>query len=283
MQPEDLDAAQRDALLLRRYYESPKSLGQLFRAIPRSIAQKETYYAPILPAATDGTAPDDEDFAVDEPVTAALRTALTSVGFPCKPPPLEDLSFGGQLMARYALELRHIALANTLVSSPGRGLSEAELVMGLISTPSGSMGRRRDAIERAQTAAADLVRAVRRQLNAPRPRSQPVVPQAPLPVDPQLPDVDPPPPTAINGTSAEVEAPEAPEEDDGRRAWAAWCVATRAPKDKWGCRSFGLVALGAVMDVVEKKKAAIKEEKQKELKDAVDSAAKAASVVTRPR
>jgi hypothetical protein len=275
MQPEDMDQARRDALHLRRYYESQKSLGQLFRAIPRSLAKKDRYTPPTLPLATDGTDPDDAEFAVDEPVTAALRNAMLSHGVPCPSPSDEDLAFAGRLMARYALELRHIAFANTLVSQPGQGLAEADIVMGLISGPAvGSGQRRKDAVEKATLQASELVRAIKKQLTAPR-RLEPVVAEAaamasgeddvPPMEKPEAPLV--PPPTTNAGEDG-VQY----EDDRGRRAWAAWCVATRAPPEKFGCRSFGLVALGAVMDVIEQARQAKRDAAAKDLQDAVRDA-----------
>lgn len=117
-----------------------------------------------------------------------------------------------EVMFSFGDELLYYARINTLSQRADRHLSEAETFVGTISAPSKDDRRRRDGIARLQDQTASLFGMLRDDI---------------------------------------VGYEETPLEEQALWAWASWHAALEADPSDFGARSYGWVALGALLEVVE--------------------------------
>lgn len=122
------------------------------------------------------------------------------------------------LFQRYEQELRYICVTHALSDAPDIRLQEEEVVVGTILAVCSQQRWRRDRMHRMRLHSSELVRDVRRRLYQP----------------------------------ADVLNPEQGELLYGlSQAWLAWDFGQRN-RSVFGARSFGLVALGVVLDTLSK-------------------------------
>ncbi|KAJ7651977.1 RdRP-domain-containing protein, partial [Mycena polygramma] len=211
------------------YYPSLKILGQLYRNVPI-----EEYYPELDSQRTDGRKTRE----------ALALVGLRSLGLPSvASDPSEDLlEEMRNILDEYSDQLMVIAKTHTISKRANAYLSEAELVSGTIQERYGDHRKRREAVS-AMNLQVELAKAIRHEFNSPDYREMQE--------------------TGIDEEEDEFEDEEDMAEDEERRrdkferAWAAWIVAEEALDDDpsaYGPSSFGLLALGTMLEVIKEAK-----------------------------
>ncbi|OAX43638.1 hypothetical protein K503DRAFT_680643, partial [Rhizopogon vinicolor AM-OR11-026] len=216
-----------------QYYSSKKLLGTLFRRVPVAKWVPQEWnedYSPSDGASVEG---------------ALTRVGLRSLGLTgLTGPTTELIGEMTYLLDAYGEQLMVIGQTHTLLKKKNSHVSEAELVSGTIMANWSDHHRRRDAVSAMNLQTRELVRAVRAEL--------------------QVKDLE---------TTSEIGTYDYEEDDYDdwtfreefddtelrgmaetfKRSWAAWCVAEDAlEKDPgiFGAQSFGLIALGRMVEVL---------------------------------
>lgn len=210
------------------FYPSKKILGQLYRRVPLRDDEPNYLNPSFGPV-----------------ITGALRRLKTGrLGLPSIfDLDQELLQEMDDLMELYVTELQLIAKAHTLSKHPNQQLSEAELVSGTIQAQWADHHKRRDTVTSMNLQTQQLTKAIRRELR----RAQVTAGQT----------MDP-----------EYEGDEDDEDEDEdedllsprdrgtfMRAAAAWQVSADMLNDGgtlFGFASFGLIALGLMLDIAKK-------------------------------
>ncbi|KAJ7037508.1 RdRP-domain-containing protein [Mycena alexandri] len=222
------------------YYPSVKILGQLYRSVP-----------------IDDYRPDPSEMEEQRTDGTEIRTALASLGLrrlglpSVDTPPDEDLlEEMRNILDQYSEQLLIIARTHTISKRANAYLSEAELVSGTIQERYNDHRKRREAVTAMNLQTGELAKAIRHEFKPNNYR------------DTQA------------GAGDEEDEDDDDEWDDGddiagdeerrrekfERAWAAWLVAEEALDDdgsSYGPSSFGLLALGTILEVVKEAKNAI--------------------------
>ncbi|KAF9490125.1 RdRP-domain-containing protein [Pleurotus eryngii] len=232
----------------RNYYHSTKLLGRLYRNVP-----KEQYH------------PNKDKMHVTdgERIMNAIR-GLSLVGLGLQPIdvlPNEDVIGEMQdILEEYSTQLHTIAKAHCTSKRPSDSLSEAELVSGTIQAKWADHRRRREAVIAMNLQTQDLTTAIRRELRGPPP---------PRPTDGN---------TVTEGDSDEEDYEDWTFHEDFdnydnfyhdqewhsqtfTRAHAAFIVSQEALDDDcfaFGPSSFGLIAIGVMLDIVKARRKAFK-------------------------
>ncbi|TFK57668.1 RdRP-domain-containing protein [Heliocybe sulcata] len=216
VRPDFLAREGTDPNLGKKFYPSARLLGRLFRNVPMDIP------------------PSDEQY-VEPTHVSKIRAALPAVS---RPPP--DLKREMQdLLEAYRDQLYTIAHANSL--SPREGLSEGELVSGTIQDTWNDHHKRRDAMTVMNFQTHELVKVIRREFRGDLERRTQA--QGQTNGDGELEDED----------SDEEDDEDERREETLRRAYAAWIVAEEAVRKEpagFGIQSFGLIALGTILDML---------------------------------
>ncbi|KAF9229726.1 RdRP-domain-containing protein [Gyrodon lividus] len=212
-----------------QYYNSPKLLGQLFRRVPVND---------WMPDEWDGSqSPSGGDV-----IKRALRgVGLYGLGLSLDTPSEELHKEMYYLLGEYCRQLLAIGTTHTISKSKDTYVSEAELVSGTIMANWSDHHRRREAVGAMNLQTHELVRAVRAEMRA------------------------------SNAASEEEESDDF--SDDGewyddeddyyresrliaetfKRTWAAWCAAEemlQVEPASYGAQSFGLIALGKMLELI---------------------------------
>ncbi|KAH9940437.1 RdRP-domain-containing protein [Epithele typhae] len=213
------------------FYESSRALGVLFRSIKikdlhASAPPPRSHTEPLLPHPSyEKTKP------LGDNVSRALRPALIPhLQHRAERHDADELAALEPLFRHYARELAYVCLAH----APGEGadarLSEEEVVLGVILGRCPDPRWRKSRAYRMREHAGQLVRDVRqraRGLAAPR---------------------------FVRGKGKGGEVEEGPTREEVvtalRRGWAAWDFGLRY-RETFGARSFGLIGLGVVCEMVE--------------------------------
>lgn len=217
-----------------QYYNSKKLLGQLYRRVPVKKWIPQEWNEDYSPS--DGTSVDD----------ALSRASLRNLGLSGLPDPtqelIEEMTY---LLEAYCDQLLVIGQSHTILKNKDSHVSEAELVSGTIMANWSDHRRRRDAVTAMNLQTHELVRAVRAEL---------------LVKD-----------LVTSETETYYDYDEEEDYDDWtfreefddteqrsmaetfKRSWAAWCVAEDTLEEQprmFGAQSFGLIALGKMLEVV---------------------------------
>lgn len=217
-----------------QYYNSKKLLGQLYRRVPVKKWIPQEWNEDYSPS--DGTSVKD----------ALSRASLRNLGLSGLPDPtrelIEEMTY---LLDAYCDQLLVIGQSHTILKNKDSHVSEAELVSGTIMANWSDHHRRRDAVTAMNLQTHELVRAVRAEL---------------LVKD-----------LVTSETETYYDYDEEDDYDDWtfreefddteqrsmaetfKRSWAAWCVAEDTLKEQprmFGAQSFGLIALGKMLEVV---------------------------------
>lgn len=217
-----------------QYYNSKKLLGQLYRRVPVKKWIPQEWNEDYSPS--DGTSVKD----------ALSRASLRNLGLSGLPNPtqelIEEMTY---LLEAYCDQLLVIGQSHTILKNKDSHVSEAELVSGTIMANWSDHHRRRDAVTAMNLQTHELVRAVRAEL---------------LVKD-----------LVTSETETYYDYDEEDDYDDWtfreefddteqrsmaetfKRSWAAWCVAEDTLKEQprmFGAQSFGLIALGKMLEVV---------------------------------
>ncbi|KAF8063609.1 RdRP-domain-containing protein [Lyophyllum atratum] len=215
------------------FYPSKKILGRLYRRVPLQDDDPDYLDPTFGPVITDALL----RFRTD-------RLDLPSI-FEIEDDVLQEMD---DLMEMYMTELQFIAKAHTLAKHPNEQLSEAELVSGTIQARWSDHHKRRDTVASMNLQTQQLTKAIRREFRRVE------VTAASVPAE----------------QGVEEEEDEDDEDDDEDqlsegdlesfiRAAAAWQVAVEEleePREAgvatFGATSFGLIALGVMLDVIKK-------------------------------
>jgi len=224
--PETVDSADNNL-----YYPSEKLLGILYRKVP------EAKLPPELPNDSSNT-PSDGNCIIN----ALMQIDLSELGLPPLDPPQDDLwEEMFQLLEAYSEHLLSIAQLFSISKSRRHGtISEAELVSGTMTGKRSDHRKRREAVIAMNIQTHDLCTSIRRELRRVN-----------------LQDSD-------NHDDFQIDEDEEDEIDDDElvfetraevfsRAWAAWKVAEDILIDEptaFGPQSFGLIALGLLLDLI---------------------------------
>ncbi|KAJ8503648.1 hypothetical protein ONZ45_g10666 [Pleurotus djamor] len=220
-----------------RFYPSAKLLGELYRNIP----DQEFHPVPGRKHITDGKTIMD----------ALKRLDLDSIALPSLEHPTDELTEEmGDILEDYSTQLAHLAKVHSASRRASDHLSEAELVSGTIQSKWIDSHKRREAVRTMNMQTHELVTATRREIRGPMPEK----------------------PSRDAGTDDEGSVID-DLGDDGEdlddcvdffhdqeihcqaftRAFAAWRIAEESleyDSDAFGSSSFGLLALGIMLDTV---------------------------------
>ncbi|GLB43035.1 putative rdRP-domain-containing protein [Lyophyllum shimeji] len=214
------------------FYPSKKILGTLYRRVPLRDDDPEYLDPSFGPVISDALARLRTD-----------RLGLPSISMSALPDDvLEEMD---DLLEMYTTELQFIAKAHTLAKHPNEQLTEAELVSGTIQAKWSDHHKRRDTVASMNLQTQQLTKAIRRELRR---------------VEAPAEDA-----TAEEGMGFEDEEDD-DDDDEYRlsnrdiqtfvRSAAAWHVANEqlieAEEAIFGAASFGLIALGVMLDVIKK-------------------------------
>ncbi|KII86358.1 hypothetical protein PLICRDRAFT_114791 [Plicaturopsis crispa FD-325 SS-3] len=208
------------------YYLSPKLLGRLFRNVPdmEDIVSDEQNQFP----STDG----------DVVYGALRRIDLEQIGLPSLLDPDDNLlQEMRSLLDEYSEQLFKIARAHTVSKHSGAFLTEAELVSGTIQAKWADHRKRKEAVTAMNLQTHELAKAIRKELRR----------TVSMALEDDQPDDD------DDDEEDEEDDKAAQESEAFMRAWAAWTVAEEAlveTPDAFGPPSFGLIALGALLETV---------------------------------
>jgi hypothetical protein len=203
------------------YYPSKKVLGVLFRRVPMEKRLEKRYENP-----TDG----------DKIYDALNALGLYDLGLPPLQVPSDDLAeeMNHKLWA-YCDQLLVIAKTHTITKSANVQLTEAELVSGTIQAKWPDPRKRREAETAMSLQTHELTKLVRQELRE---------------VDSHALEEDE---DDYDDYDDEDWNADARESEIFNRAWAAWYVAEEALEEDRQCfgpQSFGLIALGIMLEVV---------------------------------
>ncbi|KAL6303669.1 RdRP-domain-containing protein [Sparassis latifolia] len=213
-----------------RYYTSNKLLGILFRRVPVKKWYPKLWNENYSPSG--GTVVE----------TALSSIHLHSLGLPAPNEPSEELlEEMRHLLDAYCDQLFAIAKVHTITKNKDAYVSEAELMSGTIMANWSDHRRRRDAVSAMNLQTSGLVRAVRAEF---RPSELAAANEE----DYEEEDYE-------DWTFREVfdEEETLMMSETFKRAWAAWYVAEDALAeypDAFGPQSFGLIALGRMLEIV---------------------------------
>ncbi|KAF7310495.1 RdRP-domain-containing protein [Mycena chlorophos] len=218
-----------------KYYPSSKALGHLYRNVPPLEDYRPTEYY---------------DLEMRRGDTRKIHLALRSVGLRRLGLPSLDSTVPEELkqqmeviMDKYSYQLLDIAKANTTSKRSDRHhLSEAELVSGTIQERYADHRKRKEAIAAMNLQTTELVRSIRFEF-----QSTELRPEEPEGQDDEEEWDDP----------EDIAGDEERRWDMFMRAWAAWLVAEEAldtDAASFGPSSFGLLALGTMLDMIKEAK-----------------------------
>jgi len=215
-----------------RYYPSAKILGNLYRSVPL-----DEYH----PNASESNEHTDDKRIQDSLAAVGLR----SLGLPSLASvPSEDLlEEMRHILDEYEDQLMLIAQTHSISKRPNAYLSEAELVSGTIQERYADHRKRKEAVAAMNLQTGELAKAIRHEFRSPMDHED-------VEVDEEEED-----------DTFDDEYDLAGDEEERRtkfeRAWAAWLVAEEALADDpsaYGPSSFGLLALGTMLEVVKEAK-----------------------------
>jgi len=223
--PESVDSVDN-----KLYYPSEKLLGILFRKVPEAIP-------PELPDEASNTPSDGNSI-----YSALMEIDLSDLGLPPLQPPHDDLwDEMLQLLEAYSEHLASIAQLFTISKSRSTKISEAELISGTITGKWSDHRKRREAVIAMNLQTHELCTSIRREIR--RVNLQDIEYNDNFQIyedeEGEIDDDD----DLVSETRAEVFS----------RAWAAWRVAEDILIDDpsaFGPQSFGLIALGLLLDVI---------------------------------
>ncbi|KAJ7785716.1 RdRP-domain-containing protein [Mycena metata] len=219
------------------YYPSVKILGQLYRSVP-----------------IDDYRPDPSDMEDQRTDGTEIRNALASLGLrrlglpSVDTPPDEDLlDEMRNILDQYSEQLLIIAKTHTILKRANAHLSEAELVSGTIQERYYDHRKRREAESAMNLQTGELAKAIRHEFQPNNDRD----PQAGAGDDEDEDDDD------EWDDRDDIAGDEEKRREKFERAWAAWLVAEEALDDdgsSYGPSSFGLLALGTILEVLKEAK-----------------------------
>ncbi|KAJ7608735.1 RdRP-domain-containing protein [Roridomyces roridus] len=221
-----------------RYYPSKKVLGELYRNVP--LEDYRPSAAELEMQRIDGR---------------NIYSALAAVGLRTLGLPGIHAEIDEELMDEmrgnfdeYVDQLMKIAQTHTISKRANAYLSEAELVSGTIQERYGDHRKRREAVSAMNLQIAELVKQLRFEFQSPeyRPKNQDDD-------DEDFEDED-------WADWDEFAGDEARRADRFTRAWAAWLVAEKELEEypeTYGASSFGLIALGTVLEVIKEAKESV--------------------------
>ncbi|KAG1748832.1 RdRP-domain-containing protein [Suillus paluster] len=217
-------------LTSEQYYKSTKLLGELFRRVPLKNGIPPLWNGDYSPS--DGAT-----------VKAALsRVDLRNLGLSGLTDPSEELiEEMTYLLNAYCEQLLVIGQAHTISKNKDIHVSEAELVSGTIMANWSDHQRRRNAVSAMNLQTHELVRAVRAEFQV---------------KDPGLSETETYEEEDYEDWTFREELDDADQQvmaETFKRSWAAWCAAEDTLEEDpsaFGAQSFGLIALGRMLDVV---------------------------------
>ena len=199
------------------FYQSPKAIGRLFRAIDLPEVQMQTATRRNRRQIRDDDVEPDFDqlfaaLCMDDGQSDPLGSAVENrvADFISVEPDSQNVKLAIESLGRYSMELQAICVGNALQHHKGAMLSEEEAVVGTIVSKCSQRRRRRDNIAQLREQTGYLIKYLREELSGDDESSQ---------------------------------------YDWLATAWAAWKV-SRQFKDRFGAHSFGWVALGEVFDAI---------------------------------
>jgi len=208
------------------FYPSKKVLGELYRNVPIE------HYNP-------GPQSTDTDKLEKELNRAGLHLGLPSLASLHDEDLMEDMR---HVLDEYSDQLLVIAKTHTISRRTDAFLTEGELVSGTIQERYADHRKRREAVVAMNLQTQELTRAIRHEF---------------LPLVEYQPGSAPEDDTEEHGSDDEDEYEDEYEEEKlhekFKRAWAAWMVAEEAiheDPEAYGPKSFGLIALGVLLEVV---------------------------------
>lgn len=199
------------------YYESPKAIGHLFRAIDLPTEQLGHDIRPRLSRktnkqmsdqATDDMADSLNNLSFNAHLSEAIADHVND--FINTDTIIDESKLIQDLFARYVSELHGICAVNSLSHARTAQLSEEEAIIGTVVQKSSQPRKRKDMMASLRSSTDVLVRGIREQL-----------------------------------TGDDSEGPH----EDLERAWLAWRLAL-ARRNEFGAQSFGWVALGAIFEAI---------------------------------
>ncbi|KAF7367387.1 RdRP-domain-containing protein [Mycena sanguinolenta] len=222
------------SLMADVYYPSVKVLGTLYRSVP-----DEDYHpdpAELEQQPTDG----------DKIQAALASVGLRSLGLPTLDVlPDEDLMEEMRnILDEYSDQLLIIAKTHTISKRANAHLSEAELVSGTIQERYSDHRKRREAVSAMNLQTGELTKAIRHEFQSFDYRGIQYTEEE---------DQD----EESDSEEENIAEDEERRRDKFERAWAAWLVAEEALDDdptSYGPSSFGLIALGTLLEVVKEAK-----------------------------
>ncbi|KAG0706502.1 RdRP-domain-containing protein [Suillus ampliporus] len=213
-----------------QFYKSPKLLGELFRRVPVKQGIPQQWNRDYSPS--DGATVE----------TALSRVDLRNLGLSGLTDPsgelVEEMTY---LLNAYCEQLLVIGQAHTISKNKDIHVSEAELVSGTIMANWSDHQRRRNAVSAMNLQTQELVRAVRAEFQA---------------KDLGLSETETYEEEDYEDWTFREELDETEQRrmaETFQRSWAAWCVAEdtlQGDPSTFGAQSFGLIALGRMLDVV---------------------------------
>ncbi|KAG0706495.1 RdRP-domain-containing protein [Suillus ampliporus] len=213
-----------------QFYKSTKLLGELFRRVP---VKKE------IPQQWNGNYSPSDGATVE---TALSRVDLCNLGLSGLTDPSEELvEEMTYLLNAYCEQLLVIGQAHTISKNKDIHVSEAELVSGTIMANWSDPHRRRNAVSAMNLQTRELVRAVRAEFQA---------------KDLGLSETETYEEEDYEDWTFREELDDMEQRRMAatfKRSWAAWCVAEDSLEEDpstFGAQSFGLIALGRMLDVV---------------------------------
>lgn len=225
----DFLAKEGDNITSEKYYNSPKLLGQLYRRVPVRSG---------IPTAWNGDSSPSDGATVK---IALSRVSLHNLGLSELPGSMsreliEEMIY---LFNAYCEQLLIIGQAHTISKNKAIHVSEAELVSGTIMANWTDHQRQKNAVTAMNLQTNELVRRVRKEFQG---------------VDPQTPDTEAY--EEVNDYedwTFDEESEQQVLAETFTRSWTAWCVAEYILKkdpSKFGAQSFGLIALGRMLETV---------------------------------
>ncbi|KAJ6501486.1 RdRP-domain-containing protein [Mycena vitilis] len=214
------------------YYPSLKILGQLYRNVPI-----EEYYPELDKQRTDGRKTRDALASI-----GLRRLGLPSVASDPSEDLLEEMR---DILDEYSDQLMIIAKTHTISKRANAYLSEAELVSGTIQERYSDHRKRREAVSAMNLQTGELVKAIRHEFKSPDYREMQDTGIDEEEYDDEFEDED------------DMAEDEERRRDKFERAWAAWIVAEEALDEDpsaYGPSSFGLLALGTMLEVIKEAK-----------------------------
>jgi len=199
------------------YYESNRVLGRLYREV--ALVQPEEISAESARVSqTENMPPPMQD-----PISVVLRGKVQQLLSPYIDPNGKDKKID-QLFGKYVGELQYICATHTVSNTPGVRLLETEVVIGTILSKCTQRRWRKDRISRMRLNVGELVKDIKRQFQEDPSNSE------------RVKDRD--------GLLYMLE-----------RAWFCWDYSrrqrTREGQFAFGANSFGLIALGSVLDCLD--------------------------------